>query len=115
MHACLSVQLWSAGCNLRLVKALAQGLPILYNHVVKEVKYEQAGVSVTAGNTVIKGDASMQAVFHPVTACCCSTRRPAYAFGFSLQDVKTVAVFLIAFCWSVLLDTVSFDFAIVHE
>ncbi|KAL0034074.1 hypothetical protein WJX79_007286 [Trebouxia sp. C0005] len=45
------------GCNLRLVKALAEGLPILYNHVVQEVKYDQAGVRVTAGNTVIAGDA----------------------------------------------------------
>lgn len=45
-----------AGCNLRLVKALALGLPILYNHIVKQVKYEQAGVSVIAGNTVIQGN-----------------------------------------------------------
>lgn len=60
MHVCLIVQPNTAGCNLRLVKALAQGLPILYNHVVKEVKYEQTGVSVTAGNTVIKGDTSGQ-------------------------------------------------------
>ena len=52
------VQSITAGCNLRLVKALAEGLPILYKHVVKQVKYEQAGVSVTAGNTVIKGDTS---------------------------------------------------------
>lgn len=51
----LTLRLTHAGCNLRLVKALAQGLPILYNHVVKEVKYDQAGVQVTAGNTVIAG------------------------------------------------------------
>ncbi len=51
----LTFILTHAGCNLRLVKALAQGLPILYNHVVKEVKYDQAGVQVTAGNTVIAG------------------------------------------------------------
>ena len=44
-----------AGCNLRLVKALAAGLPILYNHVVKEVKYDQGGVKVSAGNSVIAG------------------------------------------------------------
>ena len=37
------------------MKALAEGLPILYNHVVKEVKYDQQGVTVTAGNTVIAG------------------------------------------------------------
>jgi len=53
----LILRLAHAGCNLRLVKALAQGLPILYNHVVKEVKYDQAGVQVTAGNTVIAGAA----------------------------------------------------------
>jgi len=51
----LTLRLTHAGCNLRLVKALAKGLPILYNHVVKEVKYDQAGVRVTAGNTVIAG------------------------------------------------------------
>ena len=51
----LILRLAHAGCNLRLVKALAQGLPILYNHVIKEVKYDQAGVRVTAGNTVIAG------------------------------------------------------------
>ena len=51
----LTLRLTHAGCNLRLVKALAQGLPILYNHVVKEVKYDQAGVQVAAGNTVIAG------------------------------------------------------------
>lgn len=90
MHACLSVKLWSAGCNLRLVKALAQGLPILYNHVVKEVKYEQAGVSVTAGNTVIKGDVSVQDGLHSVTTCCCSITWRADAFGFSLQAAYTV-------------------------
>ena len=74
LHACLTVQAWTAGCNLRLVKALAQGLPILYNHVVKEVKYEQAGVSVTAGNTVIKGNISgpslCKSVSQPLNAFC---------------------------------------------
>lgn len=53
----LILRLTHAGCNLRLVKALAEGLPILYNHVVQEVKYDQAGVRVTAGNTVIAGAA----------------------------------------------------------
>lgn len=38
------------------MKALAEGLPVLYNHVVKEVKYDQQGVTVTAGNTVISGE-----------------------------------------------------------
>ena len=70
------MQAWTAGCNLRLVKALAQGLPILYNKVVKEVKYDQAGVSVTAGNTVIKGTPSGLSLCKiRCTASDCCTRK----------------------------------------
>lgn len=46
-----------AGCNIRLVQALAKGLPIMYNNVVKRISYDQSGVQVTAGNTVIAADA----------------------------------------------------------
>lgn len=39
-----------AGGNLRLVEALAEGLPVMYNSVVTDVAYSRAGVRVqTAG------------------------------------------------------------------
>ena len=62
----VTTKLIHAGCNLRLVKALANGLPILYNHVVKEVKYDQAGVQVTAGKTVIAGAIPAASIAEPV-------------------------------------------------
>lgn len=39
------------------MQALAKGLPIMYNNVVKRISYDQSGVQVTAGNTVIAADA----------------------------------------------------------
>lgn len=34
------------GGNIRLVSALTEGLPVLYNSVVREIRYSAAGVAV---------------------------------------------------------------------
>ena len=44
-----------AGGNVRLVAALADGLPIFYNSVVSRVQYGPGGVHVTAGGRTFKG------------------------------------------------------------
>ena len=97
-YACLIVQAWTAGCNLRLVKALAQGLPILYNHVVKEVKYEQAGVSITAGDAVIRGNPSGLSLCKAgCTAFYCSTRKPEQSLASLHWEGLNGSPFLFAF------------------
>eukprot|EP00884_Botryococcus_braunii_P000714 jgi/Botrbrau1/10643/Bobra.53_2s0002.1 len=45
------------GGNIRLVSALTEGLPILYNSVVREVRYSAAGVAVRTDLHEFTGDA----------------------------------------------------------
>jgi hypothetical protein len=35
-----------AGGNIRLVAAMAEGLPVMYNSVVREIRYSSSGVAV---------------------------------------------------------------------
>ena len=45
-----------AGGNARLVEALADGLPIVYNSVVDRVQYAGNGVKVHAGGRIYEGE-----------------------------------------------------------
>ncbi|XP_068316028.1 protein FLOWERINGUS D isoform X1 [Pyrus communis] len=47
------------GGNGRLVQALAENVPILYERVVNTVRYGSDGVQVIAGNQVFKGDMAL--------------------------------------------------------
>ena len=44
-----------AGGNLRLVAALAEGLPVVYNSVVTNVTYSAKGVAVRAAGREFRG------------------------------------------------------------
>ena len=50
-----TMRLWIPGCNLRIVAALAEGLPIFYNSVVDAISYSSQGVAVYTQDTVFKG------------------------------------------------------------
>ncbi|KAM1406337.1 hypothetical protein ACFXTH_001020 [Malus domestica] len=47
------------GGNGRLVQALAENVPILYERVVNTIRYGSDGVQVIAGNQVFKGDMAL--------------------------------------------------------
>ncbi|GMG99435.1 hypothetical protein Nepgr_001275 [Nepenthes gracilis] len=48
-----------SGGNGRLVQALAENIPILYEKTVNTVRYSSAGVEVVAGNQVFEGDMAL--------------------------------------------------------
>lgn len=48
------------GGNLRLVAALTEGLPIMYNSVVKEIRYSKNRVAVRTTNHEFQGKPPMQ-------------------------------------------------------
>ena len=43
------------GCNIRLVEALAQDLPIFFDHVVTGIDYSEAGVAVHTAKQTFTG------------------------------------------------------------
>jgi hypothetical protein len=43
------------GCNSRLVEALAQDLPIFFDHVVTGIDYSEAGVAVHTAKQTFTG------------------------------------------------------------
>ena len=49
-----------AGGNMRLVEALAEGLPVLYNSVVTDVAYSAAGVCVRTASHQVTGELNYQ-------------------------------------------------------
>lgn len=46
---------WLPGGNVRLVAALAEGVPVLYNSVVKRIRYCSAGVEVDTDGVTYAG------------------------------------------------------------
>ena len=46
----------NTGGNLRLVAALAEGLPIFYNSIVSRIQYAEDGVMVQAGGRSFRGN-----------------------------------------------------------
>ena len=46
-----------AGCNIRLVEALAQDLPIFFDHVVTGIDYCEGGVAVHTAQQTFTGAA----------------------------------------------------------
>ena len=56
------------GGNIRLVAALAEGLPILYNSPVQEVRHCSTGVAVRTPAQEFRGK---EACLHTTTGCCC--------------------------------------------
>lgn len=46
---------WLPGGNVRLVAALAEGVPVVYNSAVKQVRYCSAGVEVDTEGVTYKG------------------------------------------------------------
>ena len=57
-----------AGGNLRLVAALAEGVPIAYNSVVRRIAYSRAGVTVRTAEREFKGELQIECV----TECHCA-------------------------------------------
>ena len=43
------------GCNIRLVEALARGLPTFFDHVVTGIDYSEAGVAVHTAKQTFTG------------------------------------------------------------
>ncbi|KAK9846501.1 hypothetical protein WJX81_005367 [Elliptochloris bilobata] len=56
-HEMLGAHVLLPGGNMRLVEALAEGLPVLYNSVVTDVAYSSGGVSVQTATHRFTGDA----------------------------------------------------------
>ncbi|GMH38451.1 hypothetical protein BSKO_06335 [Bryopsis sp. KO-2023] len=53
----LGSHIFLPGCNLRLVAALADGLPVFFNSMVHTIQYTKEGVSVQTQKANFKGDA----------------------------------------------------------
>lgn len=57
LEGCVSeFDAFDAGGNLRLVAAMAEGLPIFYNSIVSRIQYAEDGVMVQAGGRSFKGN-----------------------------------------------------------
>jgi len=79
------------GCNGRWVQALAQGIPVLYNHPVTEVRYCKTGVAVHAASKVFHADAVV------VTTPLGVLKRGGIAFNPPLSEHKRAAISRLGF------------------
>lgn len=53
---CLKEGEGRAGGNMRLVEALAEGLPVVYNSVATDIAYSGSGVRVNTATSSTRGD-----------------------------------------------------------
>lgn len=60
---------WPAGGNIRLVAALAEGLPVLYNSVVTEVRCSASGAVVRTHNHEFQGEQRIHSCCSSVVCC----------------------------------------------